>query len=193
MPENNLKNKSAFSLLETLVAVAIFAVIVLSSSQIFRSVLSSQRTNIVDQDVQENIKYFLEVFTRETQTAQRSTALSAPCLQGQGGTQYYATQIFAVNASSTELYFENSDGQCVKYYVAADSNGLNRIKIKRGGGEDDFVTSPSVLIKSLNFAVDDISTSTQPVATVNVQVQSENNPNLAAYNIQTSISPRSWQ
>ena len=189
MIENN-KKLFAFTLLETIIAVAIFGVIILSSSQIFQSVLSSQKTNTVDQDIQENTKYFLEVFTRETQTAQRSATSSAPCLVG--GTQYYATQIFAVNASSTELYFANSDGECVKYYAASDSAGINRLKITRAS-QDDYLTSAKVDIKSLNFIVDDVSTSTQPLATVNIQVQSPNDPDLASYNIQTSVSPRSWQ
>jgi prepilin-type N-terminal cleavage/methylation domain-containing protein len=191
---DNLIDKSAFSLLETMIAVAIFAVIVLASSQIFLSVLNVQSTNISDQDMQENIKYFLEIFTREAQSAQRSSALSAPCLAG--GTQYYATQIFATSsvfsASSTELYFKNSSGQCVEYHLDTDSAGINRIKIRRDSA-DDYITSPNVNIKSLSFAVDDVGTSTQPLVTVNVQVQSADDPNLAAYNIQTSISPRSWQ
>ncbi len=58
-------NKSAFTLLEVIVSVAIFAVIVLAATQIFQSVISSQVKNFSETSLQDDVKYFLEVFTRE--------------------------------------------------------------------------------------------------------------------------------
>ena len=174
-------NLAAFTLLETMIAVAIFAVVVLLASRIFQSVLSSQKTNAVDQDVQENVKYFLESLTRETRTALRNTSGADLCGVG-------ANHIFAVNATSSQLFFENASGQCVEYFSSIDSSGLTRLAVSRDAAAY-YLTSNRVAVKSLKFVVDDVTTSTQPLLTVNVQVQSENNQNIPAYNIQTSISP----
>jgi len=181
---NNQTNKLGFTLVEILVAVAIFAAVVLMSSRIFQSVLNNQHTNRIDQDIQENIKYFLEVFSREASSAVRNNNPGTECLVG-------STHIFATNASSTELYFRNSAGQCVEYYSAND-NGVTRIGISRDGLAG-YITSPKVLIKSLNFVLDESSVTIQPIVTVNIQVQSEDDPSVAAYNIQTTISPRDYE
>jgi prepilin-type N-terminal cleavage/methylation domain-containing protein len=181
---NNRHNSSAFTLIEVLVAVAIFASVILMSSRIYQNVLNNQHINRIDQDIQENIKYFLEVFSREASSALRNNSTSTECLVG-------ASHIFATDASSTELYFRNSGGECVQYYSEAD-NGITRLAIDRDGLAG-YITSPKVLIKGLNFVLDESSTTTQPIVTVNVQVQSEDDPNIAAYNIQTTISPRDYE
>lgn len=179
-------NRKGFTLLEVIVAVGIFAVIILASVRIFQAVVSNQRTALIDSDTQENIRYFTEVFTRETRLAQRNTSGVATC----GVT---TNHVFATSTAGAAdiLYFKNSDNQCVKYYTEFDNN-IRRVRIDRAS-TSDFVTSKKINIEALRFFADDASTSTQPLVTMNLRVRSENNPTIPALNIQTSITPRLYE
>jgi len=52
-----IKNEKGVSLLELLVAVTLFSVVIISSTQIFKMVVDGQRNAIGAQNVQENIRY----------------------------------------------------------------------------------------------------------------------------------------
>ena len=175
--------KTAFTLIETMIAVAIFALVILTASRIFQSVLDNQKINTVDQAVQENVKYFLESLTREARTAVRNTSGTTQCNVTDG-------HVFAVNATSSELYFSDPTGACLIYFTSLD-NDVNRLAVQ-SDANSYYLTSRLVDINSLKFVIDDVATTTPPFLTVNVQVKSEDNQNIPAYNIQTSISSLSY-
>lgn len=169
--------KSAFTLLEVIVSVAIFTVIVLASSQIFQSVISSQVKNFSETALQDDVKYFMEVFVREAEGAIKNTTASPVCGVNAG-------QTYVLVGDS--LYFKNKLGECVIYYVDTDSNGIVRLVLDRGG-EPFYLSSDKIDIQNLKFVVVD-SVTIQPLLTLNLTVKSKVNPNLPSLNIQTSVS-----
>jgi len=169
--------KSAFTLLEVIVSVAIFAVIVLAASQIFQSVVSSQVKNFSAIALQDDVKYFLEVFTREVQGAIKNTTGGAVCGVAAGATY---------NSDGVTLYFQNKLGQCVIYYTAVDAAGITRLTLDRDG-VIFYMNSDKVDIQNFKFVVADSAT-IQPLVTINFTVESNVNSTLPALNIQTSVS-----
>ena len=107
MTINIKKNKSGVSLIELMVATAIFSVLILLAAQIFKMVVDGQRSAISAQNVQENMRYALEKMSKEIRMAQIS---NTDCLGAA------TNKIFNTANSDSELYFKNKDGQCLTYY-----------------------------------------------------------------------------
>ncbi|PIT94454.1 hypothetical protein COT98_03575 [Candidatus Falkowbacteria bacterium CG10_big_fil_rev_8_21_14_0_10_39_9] len=171
--------QSAFTLLEVIVSVAIFAVIILAATQIFQSVISSQVKNFSETSLQDDAKYFLEVFTREARGAQKNTTAAALC------DDIIATSSTYV-VTHGALYFQNNLGDCVRYYSKFDADGVNRLVLQRND-DSYYLSSNKIDIDNLSFVVADES-NIQPLVTMNLTVKSKVNLNLPALNIQTSIN-----
>jgi len=142
-----IKNNLGISLIEIVVAVTLFSVVIILALQIFKSIVEGQRSSIAAQDIQENMKYFFEVISKEMRMAQGAHE-GIDC----GVTPYY--KVFNTNASGTdddELYFENKNGDCVVYQLGAD----NRLYINRGGSGFEPVTPDEIIITNLLFHVED--------------------------------------
>ena len=161
--------QSAFTLLEVIVSVAIFAVIILAATQIFQSVISSQVKNFSETSLQDDAKYFLEVFTREARGAQKNTTAAALC------DDIIATSSTYV-VTHGALYFQNN----------FDADGVNRLVLQRND-DSYYLSSNKIDIDNLSFVVADES-NIQPLVTMNLTVKSKVNLNLPALNIQTSIN-----
>jgi len=179
-----LIKKSAFTLLEVIVSVAIFAVIVLAAAHIFQSVVSSQVKNFSETALQDESKYFLEVFTREAKGAIiRSATTTTDCAE-----ELLAGETYTYNAVDNILWFKNKLGECVAYSQDVDANGINRLILQRGTDDYAYMTSDKIDIEALKFVVDN-SPGFQPFVTINFTVKSATNPNIPALDIQTSVSP----
>jgi len=161
-----VKNNKGVSLIELIVAVTIFSFLMLAATSIFKMVIDGQRNSISAQNVQENIRYAMEKMGKEIRMAQRSdTACIATGVN----------KVFNTAGSSSELYFENKDGQCITYYL--DVSG--RLKITVSNGliviADDFITPNKIQVSNLKFNVVDnlISdfNSVQPYVTMVMDVK----------------------
>src|SRR6056297_2655975 len=97
-------NKPGFSLIEMLLAISIFVIIVLSATRIFQLVVQGQRQAIAAYHVQENLKYFFEVMSKEVRMAKMDTA--GDCYPTDAVDQLYT-------AEEDNLYFKNFEGECV--------------------------------------------------------------------------------
>src|SRR5665811_1472144 len=115
------RNKSGFSLMEVLVSVALFSIIVLSSTEIFSLVIKGQREAIASQNVQESLKYFFEVTGKEIRMARRD---DGSCINVDNG------KIFTITGNGAVLNFQNYYGECVSYALV-DDGGVNRWQITR--------------------------------------------------------------
>lgn len=179
-----LTKKSAFTLLEVIVSVAIFAVIVLAAAQIFQSVVSSQVKNFSETALQDESKYFMEVFTREARgAANRSATVTTDC-----DGNLLAGETYTYDAVNNILWFKNKLDECAAYTIGVDPNGINRLILQRGADDPAYLTSNKIDIEALKFVVDN-SVGFQPFVTINFTVKSETNPNIPALDIQTSVSP----
>ena len=175
------QEKSGFSLMEVIVSVALFAIVILSTTEIFRLVINGQREAIASQNVQESLKYFFEVTSKEIRMARRSTG---DCLVPAG-------DIYALSSNSLGdiLYFQNYYGECVAYELASDSNS-QRFKITRGGNSG-FVSPAKITIDDLRFLVD---VTGQPTITMSLLAHaSGDNKYTSEMEIQTSITSRYYR
>ncbi len=158
------KAERGVSLLELIVSVGLFALVMLSATGIFKTVVDGQRSAISAQNVQENIRYAMEKMSKEIRMAQVSN-------QECDGAAIY--KIFNTADGGRELSFKNKDGECITYYLEN-----NRLKIMVSVGADaitDFVTPAKVEVSNLNFfTVDDAIAafhSKQPYVTMVMDVK----------------------
>jgi type II secretory pathway component PulJ len=185
--KQNKHQAAGFSFMEIIVSVSLFTVIILSTTQIFKMVIDSQRSAIATQNVQESLKYFLEVTAKEMRMAQRN---DVACLD------VPANRVFAVGANSLgqTLSFKNYYGQCVRYYLGLDTNGVNkRFKIRRDT-QDDFISPASIRIDNLGFTLQETDFN-QPLVTVTLKAFAINMAShlRSEMTIQTSIASRYYK
>jgi len=140
-----LKPAKGVSLIELMLAMAIFSVLILSATGIFKMVVEGQRNAVSAQNVQENIRYAMEKISKEIRMAQASDAACEP-------TAVY--KVFNTTAGSSSLHFKNQDGQCLTYYLED-----NRLKLIVANGleviADGFVTPGALEVSNLKFYLDD--------------------------------------
>lgn len=133
---NRNQQKNGFSLIEVLVSVSLFIVITTSALNVFKMVIDSQRSAIATQNVEESLKYFLEVSGKEIRMAKRNNGLCA----GLAATDIY-------NSVGGNLSFRNYHDQCVTYSLES-----GRFKITRGN-DSGFVSPAKINIDELRFVL----------------------------------------
>ncbi len=188
MTGNN--NKSAFTLIELIVSVALFSVIMMITSNIFMMVINSQRSSIASQNVQESLKYFLEVTDKEIRMAQKNTNGACGAIP--------INRIFVkttdVNGNDI-LEFQNHYGQCVQYAIVADPNhsASQRFQIERSGAVG-FISPAQVTIDHLYFTIKPSSSSNQAMVTLNLKAHALNEAKFkSSMTIQTTITSRYYK
>ncbi len=182
-----IHNKKGFSLMEMLLAISIFVIIVLSATRIFQLVVQGQRQAIAAYHVQENLKYFFEVMSKEVRMAKMDTA--GDCYPTTAVDQLYT-------AEEDNLYFKNFEGECVHYFIEED-NGINRFKIQRGG-RGGYITTSNITINSLKYdiksSVSSGSQLEQPSVTVNLEAQAvASELDKSEMTLQTTITSRYYE
>lgn len=183
--KGQLKRHLGFSLIEIIVSVTLFSVIILSATNIFKLVIDSQRSAMAAQNVQENIKYFLEVIAKEIRMAQKNLGV-CPGIQ--------SDDVFAVTNISSDvqaLSFKNYYGQCVTYALAADGSS-QRFLISRDA-QSGFISPAKISLDNLHFVVQS-GTSTQSTVTINLRAHALGNAQFKSdMIIQTSIASRYYK
>lgn len=173
-----------FSLIEVMVAVAIFSVIILSSTAIFQMVIQSQRSAMSTQNVQESLKYFLEVIGKEMRMAQKNDV--CPGI----GTE----DIFVISTNiygHQELKFKNYDDQCVTYSLVEDEehDDIGRFRITRDG-QSDFISPAKISLDDLNFNLQ-VNVVNRPLVTVSLKAHAVGDARFKSeMTLQTSVTSR---
>ncbi len=155
-----LKNKKilpGITLIELLVSVTLFVIIVLSATQIFVMVLQTQRRVVAIQNVQESIKYFFEVASKEIRMAKQNVDENR-CID------FSENVLFELNGS--ELYLRNQYDECVKYYLEND-----RFMIEREGVSVP-LSPDEIIIEDLKFTIEPREVNNQAYVTINVLAKS---------------------
>jgi len=176
-------DKPGFSLIEVVVSVTLFSIIMLSATEIFKMIVDSQRTAIASQNVQESLKYFLEVIGKEIRMAQDSKGdCGIP-----SGTIF---QVSRMSTSSDALAFKNYYGECVRYTIGTEGTS-RRFSIDRPYGSG-FISPAKIQIDSLHFALNNGAT-LQPLVTVNLQAHAVDEKIKSSMTIQTSMTSRYYK
>lgn len=178
------KNKSGFSLIEVLVATALFGIILTAALNIFKLVIDSQRAAIATQNVEESLKYFLEVTAKEIRMARRHTV---GC-----GASFQTNTIYTAGADSHSLYFLNYRDECVSYSLVTDG-GVQRFKIQRDD-KSDYISPAKINIDELNFYVRPEIATAQPSVTIELVAHAVGKESAkSTMRIQTTLTSRYYK
>jgi len=192
MNKKIIKNNKGFTLLEMLVATAIFSVVFLMITSIYLSLVESQRSVIATQNIQESMKFVFEMMSKEIRVAKKS--------DNECSLAHPIRKIFNTDNDSNTgavLYFKNKNDKCVSYFLEPDG-GVNRLKINRDG-EEMFVTPDDINLENLVFNIwdDDIGDfhSRQPSVTFRVDVETAKGRDLHRQRtaLQTTITSRYYE
>ncbi len=192
--KNLFKKKllSGITLIELLVSVSLFAIIVISTTQIFIMVLQAQRRVVAIQNVQESIKYFFEVASKEIRTAVQNTDDENFC----DDPNFSENSLFGLHNNT--LYLRNQDDECVKYFLGTgDNEGRFMIERKLAGsdiGEAVPLSPDEIIIDELSFNVVHRESDKQALVTINVLAKSKGEEGeMTAIRLQTSIASRFYR
>lgn len=175
------RNKAGVTLIELLVSVTLFVILMLSTTEIFHMVLRHQRHSIATQNVQEGLKYFFEVASKEIRMAKRNPSSGDNCLNIVPG------KLFKVEEDNTKLHLRNYRDECVTYYL---ENG--RFMIEREGVSVP-LTPKAVNIDNIYFnAVEEEDS--QPYIIISVLAESfYSERDLTKIQLQTVVTSRYYR
>lgn len=179
---NLQQHKAGFSLIEVLVSTALFVVIITSAMNIFKLVIESQRSAIATQNVEESLKYFLEVTGKEVRMAKRNNGLCA----------LPSADIYKVdtNAYGQRLTFRNYHDQCVSYSLN-QVGSTTRFMITRDASTNYYITPAKVNVDELKFVVSPVL---QPSVTMELVAHSVGQDiNKSTMRIQTTLTSRYYK
>jgi len=164
-----MTGNKGFTLIEMLVAIAIFVFTVASVSGVFVTALKAQRRSIAYQQLLDQSSYLMEYMSRSIRMAKKD--ISGSC------------------TGTAKLNYEFS-GQCLKlrnYKDLCQQFCLDGSRMKNEKGE--YLTSDSLNVSSFSVTLsgatqnDDI----QPMTIISIDIQGKDD---AAIKIQTSVSQR---
>lgn len=173
-----LLTKKAFTLIESMVAVAIFAILIVSATGIFLSIIKSQRNTLSAKNAQESISYALEAMAKEIRMAKID---DGKCI--------IAGRVYITDSDDSKIMFRNYQNNCVTYEISG-----GRLMVTREG-KNAFMTPSNINISRLNFKLrnEDIRTQ-QPIVTLRFDFDYFNNEaGRQSMQVQTSISSRSYE
>lgn len=95
-------HKQGFTLLEVMVAVSIFSLVLVVMTSIYTRFVASQRRQIGEQTIQQDVRFALELFQHEARTA-------------------YASSFALTDRTGASVVFRNQNGTCVNYRLEASA------------------------------------------------------------------------
>ncbi len=212
-----LKNNNGYSLVEIMLAVALFAFVMSIALDIFQSVNQSQKSAMAAQTIQENLRYSLEVMSKEIRQAVRSDGVCISYFSSGGVTiippaspdRVYNTGTVSTGGTSLVkvLFFKkikkdsvgNDQEICVAYYV--DSNRIKIIRVDKASNAvlaNGYITPSNINIANFTFSVYDNLINIQPTVKIQPRVNLQIGAKMASGQwsqpilIQTTISSRMY-
>jgi len=190
MFKNIKKNQKGVTLLELTVSVTIFSIIMLAVTQIFRMVVEGQRNAIAAQNVQESVRYAMEVMSKEIRTAKKDevTALGQ-CANVQNG------RVYDVNGQGDELYIRNYKDECVTYRLNGDRLEIERYPVGNPTSAiADFITPEKIKVSNLKFSAVDNVGADQSMVTIRMDIEAiGKTAHKQGVTLQTTISSRYYE
>lgn len=191
-----------YGLLDMIVAIGLFAFMMLMVLSIFQSINEAQKTAMSAQNIQENLRYALEVMSKEIRQAVRS---DSSCSSG-GSNRIYNNGTVTLNSQQyTAFYFKklNKDDQELCVYYIIDNNRIKIYRYNRTTNsveEDNYITPARIRITDFDFGIFDNFISSNPSSRIqpriNIRIGAEMLDGPARYKqpilIQTTVSSRSY-
>ena len=178
------QSKSGVTLLEMMVAVAIFTVVMLSATKIFQMVIESQRSAIAAQNLQESMRYAFEVMSKEIRMAQKS--VDDECGPQLSGKIY--------NLQGNRFQFQNIHGECVEYREQNSRFNIQRYPTDNPPGATGYITPDEIEVSNLEFIIVDDVGNEQSMVIVKMDIEAVGSGiHKQAMKIQTTISSRYYE
>lgn len=160
-----LEINKGFTLIELIVAMAVFATVITVVSSIFVSSVGSQRKNVNQQEVLENARYVLETISR---SIRQSTVVTSDST---------SSSLSLSHPTKGAVAYTLNNGQILENGTALSSGGIT-------------VERLSFIIQG-NSATDNI----QPRVTISISLKDNQAQagTASAINLQTTVTPRNLQ
>jgi prepilin-type N-terminal cleavage/methylation domain-containing protein len=190
-------DNTGFTLMEIIVATSIFAVFIVVIVNVFQNVVEDQRRTIAMQNIQENLRYVLEVMSKEIRQAKRSDSYCESIFSAtfNGNNRIFNT----AGIDDERIYFRNKQALCVSYSIV--NGALARSATSSSGIVDTLATPNELTISDLVFDVRDNDVNSapgsliQPLVTWKFQTSFNKlgDRYAAPITIQTSVSSRFYE
>lgn len=180
------------TIIELLVAVAIFSITMAEVANIFANAVRNQKRIIERKDLLDNTRYAMEFMTKELRMAQVNSANTA-----------LTFKIDSVNAFNNEdfssaIIFANSSGDTVKYFLSGSKimrNAVNALAVPPLDTGDQEVSSPEIKITRLDFLIntwklEGLPLSSLTAPTITIFIKAENLTSTSSLNLQSVVTPR---
>jgi type II secretory pathway pseudopilin PulG len=191
------------TLLELVVAVAIFIVVMTAAMNIFSMIVEGQRSALAAQTIQDNMRFAMEVMSKELRMAKNvSEDSSCNGANGWGAGINATNRVYNINVQGDRLYFKNKNDECVTYWLDVPSGQLQIIRKKVGVYTKQGSTTPDeLLVSNLKFFVNDetitrdpLLPGIQPLVMLTMRVEAKGKTlHRQIVQLETSISSRSYQ
>lgn len=189
--QKNKDNNSGLTLIEMLVAIAVFSIIIVSAISIFIYSIKIQKYCLSYQNLLSQMNYVMEYMTRSIRMAKKD--LNGDCTGINPSVNKY-NYILVIEGGLEKLKFEtynsgNGEIECREFYL---SN--KRIYQKIGAGQALPLTSDNIEISSFFVYLsgekqdDDL----QPRVTVTIETEGLNSDPKPKMKIQTTVSQRDF-
>lgn len=203
---NKIKKEKGFTLIETLVVVAITAVVILATMQIIADMIRIQNRTLAQETMFDQISYFLDYLSKDVRMADtdKDTGTGRKCdsfFAGFWGQPQPAGRQMIYQTSPEDVFFLNQRGECIRYFFDNSSANNGKIilqKFRPASGfnpSDQFalpLTSDDFDVKSLRFMIAGQQTGSDtqlPIITVVLDMQNKRFEDVKV-KIQTTVSQR---
>jgi len=178
----NFSKQQGFTLFELLVAVSIFVIIMTAAAGIFANILKTQEQVLIKQLAMSNTSYALEYMSRAMRMAVKDE--NGTCLTNSGCN-------YSNSGSNDSVKFINHKGECVRFFLEEDSEGIGRIKYSNPSdftGSKPF-TPDELDVQSLKFNLNGEcqADNLQPTVTIVMKVKIAEG---ATFKAQTTVTQR---
>jgi prepilin-type N-terminal cleavage/methylation domain-containing protein len=130
------QQRNGFTLLEVVIAMSLFAVLILIVTNVFTKAIEVQKKTIDEQNMQGDIRNAMAIFEDEVQRVTKHADASCNCSAG---------KFYCVNVNDDTLYVQTKAGKCVSYELAS-----SRLRVTRDG-LTDYLTSTDLTLENLEF------------------------------------------
>lgn len=139
-----LKHSRGLTLLELVVALALFAILILAITRVFLNVSDVQQRVYQDQNIESDLRYGIGVLVDE---AKKGKPHSSDVCQGTTLTGCTGKYFCMLGGSSDKVFLRDKSDNCVQYYL---SNG--QLMVQRGA-QIYTLTSSDIVLDILQFDV----------------------------------------
>lgn len=167
MRKNKKPGVSGFTLVELMVATALFVGVMSIATEIFIRTADSQARSLSAKSVQESASFAMAAMVAELKGAR---PVGDSCVSA------CETPLPFFCTAGENLVFKNEHDICVTYSIENDTDGVPRLRVVRGysgGDKADYLTPPSTRVSSLHFVTDGQDDARFPVAKATIFLKLE--------------------